>query len=104
MRPCRHWLWLLLLLPLGLGLARLRFDVDILNPLPANLSVAHGLQLYQKHFANSGELIITLQAPTAGERRPPPTPSQNCSVNKPISLPESPGSRRGWTSRPRRWN
>ena len=67
MRPFRRWLWLLLLLPWGLGLARLRFDVDILNLLPANLSVAQGLQLYQKHFANSGELIITLQAPTAAE-------------------------------------
>ncbi|HEY5912608.1 MAG TPA: MMPL family transporter [Verrucomicrobiae bacterium] len=67
MRPCRHWLWLLLLLPLGLGVARLRFDVDILNLLPANLSVAQGLKLYQKHFANSGELIITLQAPSAAE-------------------------------------
>ena len=52
---------------MGLGIARLRFDVDILNLLPANLSVAQGLQLYQKHFANSGELIITLQAPTAEE-------------------------------------
>ena len=63
LRP-RHWLWLafLLLLP---GLFRLRFDVDVLNLLPANIPAVQGLQLHQKHFANANELIITVRATDA---------------------------------------
>ena len=61
----RRFLWLWLLVPLGLGVWRLRFDVDVLNLLPAGLPAVRGLQLYQKHFANADELIITLEAADA---------------------------------------
>lgn len=59
----RHWLWLLLLLPVGLGLARLRFDIDVLNLLPANVRAVQGLKLYQENFSDSRELILTVRAP-----------------------------------------
>src|SRR5438552_8224701 len=62
-----RWLWLLLLIPVGLGLARLRFDVEVFDLLPANLDVVEGLKLYQQHFANARELIITVRAPEAEE-------------------------------------
>ncbi|MEN9575229.1 MAG: hypothetical protein RL514_3084 [Verrucomicrobiota bacterium] len=60
----KRWLWLLLI-PLALGLARLRFDVEVLNLLPRELPVVHGLQLYQRHFASANELLVTLEAPDA---------------------------------------
>ena len=53
-------LWLLLI---GLGLGRLRFDAEILNLLPTDQPTVQGLKLYQAHFANARELIITLRAP-----------------------------------------
>ena len=56
------WLGLLLVL-LGLGLSRLRFDPEILNLLPTDQPTVQGLKLYQAHFANARELIITLRAP-----------------------------------------
>jgi predicted RND superfamily exporter protein/lauroyl/myristoyl acyltransferase len=55
--------WGLLLLLLGLGLSRLRFDAEILNLLPTDQPTVQGLKLYQEHFANARELIITLRAP-----------------------------------------
>src|SRR5690242_7499967 len=63
-RRVRPWLWLLLLLPVALGVARLRFDVDVLNLLPTDLPVVRGLQLYQRHFTDSRELIVTIRAGT----------------------------------------
>lgn len=65
-RP-RFWLWFLLLVPLALGISRLRFEVEILNLLPAKLGVVQGLKLYQQHFANARELILTVEAPTVEE-------------------------------------
>jgi uncharacterized protein len=65
-RPSRHWLWLLLLVPMGFGLLRLRFDVEVLNLLPAESPVVQGLKLYQQNFANARELVITIEAPEAG--------------------------------------
>ncbi|HVY70402.1 MAG TPA: hypothetical protein VHH73_10770, partial [Verrucomicrobiae bacterium] len=65
-RP-RAWLWLLLLIPLALGFARLRFDIEILNLLPAKLPVAEGLKVYQRNFSNARELIITVEAATPEE-------------------------------------
>ena len=62
----KRWLWLLLI-PLALGLTRLRFDVEVLNLLPRELPVVHGLQLYQRHFASANELLVTIEAPD-GER------------------------------------
>ncbi len=66
LRPQTHrWLWLLLLVPIAFGLMRLRFDVEVFDLLPANLQVVAGLKLYQQHFANARELIITVRAPEA---------------------------------------
>lgn len=62
MSRTRTWLWLLALAPLALGLARLRFDVEILNLLPERLPVAQGLKVYQRHFSDARELIITVEA------------------------------------------
>ncbi len=44
----------------GRGLARLRFDVEVLNLLQADLPVVQGLKLYQQHFASARELVITV--------------------------------------------
>ena len=45
------------------GLFRLRLDMDILNLLPPDQPSVRGLKLYQQHFANARELIITVRAP-----------------------------------------
>ena len=63
----KRWWWVLLLVAIGLGACRLRFDVDILNLLPPDEPSVQGLKLYQEHFANARELIITLRAPDAGQ-------------------------------------
>lgn len=64
MHPGR-WLWLILLVPVAIGLARLRFDVEVFDLLPNNLPAVEGLKLYQNHFANARELLLTIQAPDA---------------------------------------
>jgi predicted exporter/lauroyl/myristoyl acyltransferase len=58
-----RWWWLLLLVPIIAGLARLHFDVEVLDLLPANVPAVQGLKLYQQHFANARELIVTVRAP-----------------------------------------
>lgn len=63
----KRWWWALLLVAVGLGLWRLRFDVDILDLLPPDEPTVQGLKLYQQHFANARELIISLRAPDAGQ-------------------------------------
>src|SRR5690349_7511531 len=60
-----RWLWLLLLVPIVLGLARLRFDFEVFDLLPSNIPAVAGLKLYQEHFANARELVITIQGPNA---------------------------------------
>src|SRR5881398_559781 len=69
MKPIR-WLLLLLLVAVGLGIYRLRFDVEVLNLLPADEPVVQGLKLFQQHFANARELIITVHSeqPEAAEQ------------------------------------
>ena len=57
-----RWWWLWLVIPMAFGLARLHFDVEVMNLLPADLPVVEGLKLYQKHFANADELIVTVQS------------------------------------------
>ena len=59
----KRWWWALLLVAVGLGLARLHFDVDILDLLPPDEPTVQGLKLYQQHFTNARELIVTLRAP-----------------------------------------
>ncbi len=61
----KRWWWALLAVAVCLGVWRLRFDVDILNLLPPDEPTVQGLKLYQQHFANARELIITLRAPDA---------------------------------------
>ena len=61
----KRWWWALLLVAVGLGLARLRFDVDILDLLPPDEPAVQGLKLYQRHFTNARELVVTLRAPDA---------------------------------------
>ena len=61
----RHAWWLLLILPVGLGLSRLRVDTEVLDLLPPDQPAVQGLKLYQQHFANARELIITIRAADA---------------------------------------
>jgi predicted RND superfamily exporter protein/lauroyl/myristoyl acyltransferase len=63
----KRWWWALLLVAVGTGLARLRFDVDILDLLPPDEPAVQGLKLYQRHFTNARELVVTLRAPDAGQ-------------------------------------
>lgn len=60
-----RWWWALLLIAVILGLWRLRFDVDILNLLPPDEPTVQGLKLYQRHFTNARELLISLRAADA---------------------------------------
>ena len=46
------------------GLSRIRFDVDILRLLPANLPQVEGMSLFLKHFSRSNELILTVDSKT----------------------------------------
>jgi predicted exporter/lauroyl/myristoyl acyltransferase len=59
----KRWWWALLLVAVALGLARLRFDVDVLDLLPPDEPTVQGLKLYQQHFTNARELVMTLRAP-----------------------------------------
>jgi predicted RND superfamily exporter protein/lauroyl/myristoyl acyltransferase len=61
----KRWWWGLLVIAVGLGLWRLRFDADVLDLLPPDEPTVQGLKLYQSHFANARELILTLRAPNA---------------------------------------
>ena len=61
----RAW-WLLLFVPLAFGLSRLRIDTEVLDLLPPDEPAVQGLKIYQQHFANARELIITLRAADAG--------------------------------------
>ena len=60
-----RWWWAVLLLPMAAGLARLHFDADVLDLLPARIPAVQGLKIYQQHFVNARELIITVHAPDA---------------------------------------
>jgi predicted exporter/lauroyl/myristoyl acyltransferase len=54
----------------GLGFYRLRFDVDILNLLPPDEPTVQGLKLYQQHFTNAREFLISVRGkdPEQAER------------------------------------
>ncbi len=62
----RHWFrwwWLLLLIPIIAGLSRLHLDAEMLDLLPAKVPAVEGLKLYQQHFTDARELIVTVHAP-----------------------------------------
>ncbi|HLP75659.1 MAG TPA: hypothetical protein VK327_01965, partial [Candidatus Paceibacterota bacterium] len=61
----KRWWWALLLIAVALGFARLRFDVDVLDLLPPEEPTVQGLKLYQQHFTNARELVVSLRAPDA---------------------------------------
>jgi uncharacterized protein len=58
----RHAWWIFLLPLIVAGFGRLRFDAEILDLLPPDQPTVRGLKLYQQHFANARELIISLRA------------------------------------------
>jgi len=58
-------LWIVLPVLIALGVARLHFDVEVLDLLPSSNRAVEGLKLYQQHFSNARELIITLRASDA---------------------------------------
>lgn len=61
-RMIQRGLWGVLGLCVLLGLWRLKLDVDILNLLPPEEPTVQGLKLYQNHFTNARELLISLRA------------------------------------------
>src|SRR4051812_31063634 len=60
-------LWLVLPVLIIIGLIRLRFDAEVLNLLPSKVPAVEGLKLYQQHFANARELVITIESPEAAQ-------------------------------------
>ncbi len=58
-------LWIVLPVLIALGLARLHFDVEVLDLLPSNNRAVEGLKLYQEHFSNARELVVTVSGPDA---------------------------------------
>ena len=60
----RAW-WICLLLAVALGAWRLRFDPEILDLLPADVPAVQGLKIYQEHFTNARELLVTVRAADA---------------------------------------
>src|SRR5258708_10063964 len=61
----KRWWWALLVWAVGIGVWRLRFDVDVLNLLPPDEPRVQGLKLYENHFTNARELLISVRAPEA---------------------------------------
>ena len=82
-----HWWWLLLLIPVVAGIAHLHFDAEVLDLLPGKVPAVNGLKLYQQHFTNARELIVTVKAPDAELPPPPHSPSPGDWAAKPIWLP-----------------
>ena len=57
-----RWWWLLGLVPIIAGLARLHFDAEMLDLLPSEVPAVQGLKIYQQHFTDARELILTVRA------------------------------------------
>jgi predicted exporter/lauroyl/myristoyl acyltransferase len=58
-----RWWWLLGLVPIIAGLGRLHFDAEMLDLLPPGIPAVRGLEIYQQHFTDARELILTVRAP-----------------------------------------
>jgi predicted RND superfamily exporter protein len=56
----KRWWWVFLIIAVAFGFGRLRFDVDVLDLLPSDEPSVAGLKLYEKHFTNARELVVTL--------------------------------------------
>lgn len=52
---------------MAIGFGRLSFDVEVLNLLPPDLPAVQGLKLYQRHFSDSRELIVTVSGENPAE-------------------------------------
>ena len=61
----KRWWWILLLVAIAAGSWRLRFNVEILDLLPPEEPSVQGLKIYQKHFTNARELVVTVRAANA---------------------------------------
>jgi predicted RND superfamily exporter protein len=61
----KRWWWVPLLVAICIGASRLRFNVEILDLLPPEEPAVQGLKLYQKHFTNARELVVTVRASDA---------------------------------------
>lgn len=57
----RHWLWLLCIPVIVLGMERLQLDTNVLDLLPEN-EIVEGLKVYQAHFTDARQLIITIRS------------------------------------------
>ncbi len=66
----KRWWWVLLLAAIAAGAWRLRFDLEILDLLPADEPAVQGLKLYQKYFTNARELVVTVRASDADKAEP----------------------------------
>lgn len=64
-----RWWWTILVIPVAIGFATLHFDADVLSLLPPGIPAVQGLKLYQEHFSNSRQLIVTLHAGDAESAR-----------------------------------
>jgi len=64
-RLLQYACWLVLAALVALGLSRIHFDTEVLNLLPDSVPEVAGLKIYQAHFTNNRELIITVRGATA---------------------------------------
>jgi uncharacterized protein len=94
----RRW-WILLSIAVLLGLCRLRFDVDVLDLLPPDEPTVQGLKLYQRHFTNARELILTLRASDA-DQADKLTTALAARLRQQTNLIESVTSQEPWTGHP----
>src|ERR1051325_3583983 len=61
MKGKSRWLLIIPVIAVALGIYRLRFDVEVLNLLPAGEPVVEGLKLFQQYFANARGPILTVR-------------------------------------------
>src|SRR5687768_12234539 len=67
MKVARHVILAVLCALAVIGIFRLRIDVDILNLLPRDNSVAQGLAEYQDKFLQAGEVVVVVSSRNAAE-------------------------------------